>query len=53
MEDDLKKIKWKKTSILRQSYLDYLTTKTSKTNGFDTIEIDLVTFQIGIHFDVL
>jgi hypothetical protein len=21
---------------------DYLTTKTSKTNGFDTIEIDLV-----------
>jgi hypothetical protein len=22
---------------------DYLTTKTSKTNGFDTIEIDLVT----------
>ena len=30
------------TSILRQSYWDYLTTKTSKTNGFDTIEIDLV-----------
>jgi hypothetical protein len=32
----------KMTSILRQSYLDYLTTKTSKTNGFDTIEIGLV-----------
>ena len=28
--------------ILRQSYWDYLTTKTSKTNGFDTIEINLV-----------
>ena len=34
--------KWKTTSILRQSYWDYLTTNTSKTNGFDTIEIDLV-----------
>jgi hypothetical protein len=31
------KKKWKTTSILR-----HLTTKTSKTNGFDTIEIDLV-----------
>ena len=30
------------TSILRQSYGADLTTKTSKTNGFDTIEIDLV-----------
>ena len=37
-----KKWKWKMTSILRQSYWDYLTTKTSKTNGFDTIENDLV-----------
>jgi hypothetical protein len=35
------------TSILRQSYLDYLTTKTSKTNGFDTIEIGLVKHKIG------
>ena len=52
MEDNLKKNKngrrpqknkkWKTTSILRQSYRDYLTTKTSKTNGVDTIEIDLV-----------
>ena len=42
MEDTLKKIKWKLTSMLRQSYWDYLTTKTSKTNGFDTIEIDIV-----------
>ena len=52
MEDDLKKnkngrqpqqkMKWKTTSILRQSYWAYLTTKTSKRNGFDTIEIDLV-----------
>ena len=42
MEDDLKKNEWKTTSILRQSYRDYLTTKTSKTNGFDTIEIGLV-----------
>ena len=34
MEDDLKKNKkWKTTSILRQSFWDYLTTKTSKTNG--------------------
>jgi hypothetical protein len=34
MEDDL--------SLLRQSYWSYLTTKISKTNGFDTTEIDLV-----------
>jgi hypothetical protein len=39
IEDDLKKIKWKATSIFRQSYWDYLTTKTSKTNGFDTMTI--------------
>ena len=44
MEDSLKK---------RQSYSDYLTTKTSKTNGFDTIEIYLVIHktywcQVGI-----
>ena len=37
----------KMTSILRQSYWDYLITKTSKTNGFDTIEIDLVIIYIG------
>jgi hypothetical protein len=37
-----KKMKWKTTSILRQPYWAYLTTKTSKRNGFDTIEIDLV-----------
>ena len=36
------KKKWKTTSILKQSYRAYLTTKTSKTNDFDTIEIDLV-----------
>ena len=42
MEDNLKKKKWKTTSILKQSYPAYLTTKTLKTNGFDTIEIDLV-----------
>ena len=34
---------------LRQSYWDYLTTKTSKTNGFDTIEIDLVDFYNWVH----
>ena len=39
-----KNLKWKTTSILRQSYSAYLTTKTSKTNGFDTIEIDLVLY---------
>ena len=45
MEDNLKKNKkWKTTSILMQFYWDYLTTKTSKTNGFDTIEIDLVNY---------
>ena len=42
MEDDIKKKISKMTSILRQSYWDYLTIKTSKTNGFDTIEIGLV-----------
>ena len=35
------------TSILRQSYWADLTTKTSKTNGFDTIEIDLVTYFVN------
>ena len=55
MEDDLKKnekwkmtlqkFKWKTTPILRPSYWADLTTKTSKTNGFDTIEIDLVRLQ--------
>ena len=35
------------TSILRQSYWADLTTKTSKTNIFDTIKIDLV----GGHFE--
>ena len=53
IENDLKKMKngrrpqqniSKMTLILRQSCWDYLTTKTSKTNGFDTIEIDLVLF---------
>ena len=53
MEDDLKKNKkWKTTSILRQSYRDYLTTKTSKTNGFDTIEIDLVILKITIMYPI-
>ena len=42
-----KKWKWKTTSVLRQSYWADLTTKTSKTNVFDTIEIDLV----KDHFD--
>ena len=57
MEDDLKKNgrqpqkKWKMTSKkmkmenelnCKASYWADLTTKTSKTNGFDTIEIDLV-----------
>ena len=46
MEDDLKKIKWKTTSILRQSYGAYLRTKPSKTSGFDTIEIDLVYYYL-------
>ena len=45
---DIKKKKSKMTSILRQSYLDYLTTKTSKTNGFDTIEIGLVTLRYKV-----
>ena len=53
MEDNLKKNgkwppkkwKWKTNSIVRQSYWADLTTKTSKTNGFDTIEIDLVLFH--------
>ena len=54
MKNDLKKMKngiwppkkwkWKTTSILRQSYWADLTTITSKTNGFDTIEIDLVNY---------
>ena len=35
-------MKCETTSILSQSYWAYLTTKTSKTNGFDIIEIDLV-----------
>ena len=43
-----KKWKWKTTSILRQSCCAYLTTKTSKTNGFDTIEIDLVNTMTGV-----
>ena len=53
MEDDLKKNgrqppkKWKMTSkkMKMENELNCkadLTTKTSKTNGFDTIEIDLV-----------
>ena len=42
-----KKWKWKTTSILRQSYWADLTTKTSKTNGVDTIEIDLVITSLG------
>ena len=39
------------TLILRQSYWADLTTKTWKTNGFDTIEIDLVTICVGVTFD--
>ena len=39
-----KKWKWKTIPILSQSDL---TTKTSKTNGFDTIEIDLVLHKIS------
>jgi hypothetical protein len=30
-----------------QSYRNYLTTKTLKTNGFDTIEIDIVQTKNG------
>jgi hypothetical protein len=43
--------KLKTTSILRQSYWAYLRTKTSKTDGFDTIEIDLV-FKIVTKINV-
>ena len=38
MEDDLKKMKMEDDLNFKAD----LTTKTSKTNGFDTIEIDLV-----------
>ena len=44
MENDIKKIK----NGRRPQFLAYLTTKTSKTNGFDTIEIDLVFFLFFI-----
>ena len=46
MEDDLKK-KMEDDLNFKQSYWDYLTTKTSKTNGFDTIEIDLVVLHLA------
>ena len=50
MEDNQKK--WKMTSkkmkmensIVRQSYWADVTTKTSKTNDFDTIEINLISY---------
>ena len=42
MEDDLKKIKMEDDLNFKAVLLRSLTTKTSKTNGFDTLEIDLV-----------
>ena len=48
-----KKWKWKTTSILKQSYWADFTTKTSKTNGFDTIEIDLVYLSFTLLHNII